>query len=133
MWHYVAPAFMHPQQPRIRGPAAPGRPAAALHLLYTLYTDGLIERRGRSIDDGLNLLSHAAAVVTDLPLGQAVRSLTHTLLQDGTRRRLRPIAVLVRHAVAGHLTADPAREPSARAAPGLLAAHRGRERGRWRP
>jgi serine phosphatase RsbU (regulator of sigma subunit) len=69
-------AFVHPSQ----------RPEAAVQLhpgdRLLLYTDGLIERRDRSIDDGLTLLTHTAAGLTDLPLDEAVRSLTHTLLQD---------------------------------------------------
>ena len=51
-----------------------------------LCTDGLFERRDRELDEGLDLLSDAAARLTDLPLADAVRSLTGTLLQDEQAR-----------------------------------------------
>ena len=47
-----------------------------------LYTDGLVERRDRSLDDGLALLAETAAGTATEPLGDAVRSLTSTLLLD---------------------------------------------------
>lgn len=47
-----------------------------------LYTDGLVERRDRSLDAGLDRLLSAAAQVAAAPLGEAVRTLTSTLLED---------------------------------------------------
>lgn len=51
-----------------------------------LYTDGLFERRDREVDAGLDLLVAAAGRLRDLPLDEAVQSLTHTLLQDESTR-----------------------------------------------
>lgn len=69
-------AFVHPQE----------RGEAALQLSpgdrLLLYTDGLVERRDRSFDDGLALLTKAAAQVASAPLGEAVRTLTSSLLVD---------------------------------------------------
>lgn len=69
-------AFVHPQE---RGEAevqlSPGD-----RLL--LYTDGLVERRDRSLDDGLARLTQAAAGIATAPLEEAVRTLTSTLLDD---------------------------------------------------
>lgn len=47
-----------------------------------LCTDGLFERRDRELDEGLDALTAATARLSGLPLAEAVRSLTHTLLQD---------------------------------------------------
>jgi anti-sigma regulatory factor (Ser/Thr protein kinase) len=47
-----------------------------------LYTDGLVERRDRTIDDGLAALRDAAAECHDLPLDNAVETLTRTMLAD---------------------------------------------------
>ena len=47
-----------------------------------LYTDGLVERRGRQLDDGLDLLVATGERVRDLPLPEAVAALTDTLLVD---------------------------------------------------
>jgi anti-anti-sigma factor len=47
-----------------------------------LYTDGLIERRGRSLDEGLALLAETAAKGSRLPLDDAVRQLTDRMLDD---------------------------------------------------
>jgi serine phosphatase RsbU (regulator of sigma subunit)/anti-sigma regulatory factor (Ser/Thr protein kinase) len=69
-------AFVHPQE----------RSEASLQLSpgdrLLLYTDGLVERRDRSLDEGLELLSQAAAQVAAAPLGEAVRTLTSRLLVD---------------------------------------------------
>jgi serine phosphatase RsbU (regulator of sigma subunit) len=50
--------------------------------LLLLYTDGLIERRDRGLDDGIEALAVAAAAVRDLPLPAAVRTLTMDMLRD---------------------------------------------------
>jgi serine phosphatase RsbU (regulator of sigma subunit)/anti-sigma regulatory factor (Ser/Thr protein kinase) len=47
-----------------------------------LYTDGLVERRDRALDDGLQLLLDTAGALRGLPLGEAVHELTAALLQD---------------------------------------------------
>jgi anti-sigma regulatory factor (Ser/Thr protein kinase) len=47
-----------------------------------LYTDGLIERRDRSLDAGLTLLAETAAAGSRLPLDDAVRALTDRMLDD---------------------------------------------------
>jgi serine phosphatase RsbU (regulator of sigma subunit) len=47
-----------------------------------LCTDGLFERRDRSLDDGLDLLCRAAAAFDGVPLEDAVHDLTELLLQD---------------------------------------------------
>lgn len=47
-----------------------------------LYTDGLVERRDRSLDDGLDLLVAAAESVGPVPLEESVRVVTELLLQD---------------------------------------------------
>jgi serine phosphatase RsbU (regulator of sigma subunit)/anti-sigma regulatory factor (Ser/Thr protein kinase) len=46
-----------------------------------LYTDGLVERRERSLDAGLDLLRAAATGDHDLPLDAVVRRLTATMLR----------------------------------------------------
>jgi serine phosphatase RsbU (regulator of sigma subunit)/anti-sigma regulatory factor (Ser/Thr protein kinase) len=47
-----------------------------------LCTDGLFERRDRSLDEGLEQLASAAAEVRGAPLGEAVRRLTSRMLAD---------------------------------------------------
>lgn len=47
-----------------------------------LYTDGLFERRSRSLDEGLDLLCATAAATASTPLDQAVQELTRSLLED---------------------------------------------------
>jgi serine phosphatase RsbU (regulator of sigma subunit) len=47
-----------------------------------LYTDGLVERRDRGLDDGLDALVDAAAGSRDAPLAGAVRTLTQDMLRD---------------------------------------------------
>lgn len=47
-----------------------------------LYTDGLIERRDRHLEDSLRSLATAARAVSDLPPDAAVPSLMETLLRD---------------------------------------------------
>ncbi|GAB7191765.1 hypothetical protein NUM3379_24730 [Kineococcus sp. NUM-3379] len=47
-----------------------------------LYTDGLVERRRRELDAGLRALVETAAGVGDVPVAEAVRSLTGELLRD---------------------------------------------------
>ncbi|HWH30670.1 MAG TPA: SpoIIE family protein phosphatase [Mycobacteriales bacterium] len=71
--------------------ASPGdRHEATLQLAagdrLLLYTDGLIERRDRSLDDGLELLRATAAELAGLPIADAVRELTTRLLQDEVGR-----------------------------------------------
>jgi anti-sigma regulatory factor (Ser/Thr protein kinase) len=51
-----------------------------------LCTDGLFERRDRSLDDGLDVLCRTAAEIGPVPLGEAVRSLTERLLADERTR-----------------------------------------------
>jgi serine phosphatase RsbU (regulator of sigma subunit)/anti-sigma regulatory factor (Ser/Thr protein kinase)/PAS domain-containing protein len=51
-----------------------------------LYTDGLIERRDRTLDVGLDLLSEAASVGGDRPLDEVVQELTRRLLRDEVTR-----------------------------------------------
>ena len=46
-----------------------------------LYTDGLIERRGRSLDDGLDLLRSHVAELAGRPLEQLCSELLERLLQ----------------------------------------------------
>lgn len=68
--------FVHPQE----------RGEASLQLSpgdrLLLYTDGLVERRDRPLDDGLAKLAQAAAHICSAPLDDAVRTLTSTLLVD---------------------------------------------------
>jgi hypothetical protein len=47
-----------------------------------LYTDGLVERRDRRLEDSLQSLAAAACAVSDLPPDAAVPSLMETLLRD---------------------------------------------------
>jgi hypothetical protein len=47
-----------------------------------LYTDGLVERRDRALDDGFDVLTELAARQAGVPLAAAVRSLTGTMLAD---------------------------------------------------
>jgi serine phosphatase RsbU (regulator of sigma subunit) len=47
-----------------------------------LYTDGLVERRDRRLEDSLRSLAAAACAVSDLPPDAAVPSLMETLLRD---------------------------------------------------
>ena len=47
-----------------------------------LCTDGLFERRTRSLDEGLDLLCAAAAATVHAPLERAVQGLTRSLLED---------------------------------------------------
>lgn len=51
-----------------------------------LYTDGLFERRDRGLDEGLALVGSAAVGLEGLPLDDAVRSLTTSLLADESTR-----------------------------------------------
>ncbi|MFP5220327.1 MAG: SpoIIE family protein phosphatase [Actinomycetes bacterium] len=51
-----------------------------------LYTDGLVERRDRSLDDGLELLRITTGELADLPMAEAVRELTVRMLQDEVGR-----------------------------------------------
>jgi anti-sigma regulatory factor (Ser/Thr protein kinase) len=47
-----------------------------------LYTDGLVERRDRPLDDGFHALVVAATTARTEPLGNAVRNLTRDMLRD---------------------------------------------------
>ena len=47
-----------------------------------LYTDGLVERRGRELDEGLDALTRTAAELRSAPLPEAVLQVTETLLSD---------------------------------------------------
>jgi len=51
-----------------------------------LYTDGLVERRDRGLDEGLALLVAAVGRTRGLPLAEAVRSLSGELLRDAQGR-----------------------------------------------
>ena len=48
-----------------------------------LYTDGLVERRGEVLDDGLERLARAAAAVRDLAPDELVSTIVDTALADG--------------------------------------------------
>jgi hypothetical protein len=76
-----------------------------------LYTDGLVERRDRALDDGLAALVRVAQGTGTSPLGQAVRTVTDELLRDEQGRDDVCVLLLAR--------ADEAAGPSARPA-GLL-------------
>lgn len=56
------------------------------HDRVLLCTDGLFERRDRELDKGLELLATAAAAAAAVPLEQAVRYVTTTLLRDEQTR-----------------------------------------------
>jgi serine phosphatase RsbU (regulator of sigma subunit)/anti-sigma regulatory factor (Ser/Thr protein kinase) len=73
-------AFLHP----VTRPEAEVQLAAGDRLL--LYTDGLIERRDRGLDDGLELLTAAAAAARTKPLDVSVSTLTQVLLEDEQSR-----------------------------------------------
>jgi serine/threonine-protein kinase RsbW len=47
-----------------------------------LYTDGLVERRDRALDDGLAALALAVAAARAEPLTVAVRGIADTMLHD---------------------------------------------------
>jgi signal transduction histidine kinase/serine phosphatase RsbU (regulator of sigma subunit)/CheY-like chemotaxis protein/anti-sigma regulatory factor (Ser/Thr protein kinase) len=51
--------------------------------LLVLYTDGLIERRGESLDDGLRRLANAAASCVRLPAADVCSTLLETLAPPG--------------------------------------------------
>ena len=51
-----------------------------------LYTDGLVERRDRSLDDGLEVLRTTAGELAGLPIDEAVRELTVRMLEDEVGR-----------------------------------------------
>jgi len=51
-----------------------------------LYTDGLVERRDRSLDDGLAALGHGFAATRDRPPQQALDALTVELLEGAPTR-----------------------------------------------
>ena len=51
-----------------------------------LYTDGLVERRDRTLDEGFDLLREAASGGADAPLDEVVEQLTRRLLQDESTR-----------------------------------------------
>jgi serine phosphatase RsbU (regulator of sigma subunit) len=51
-----------------------------------LYTDGLIERRDRGLDDGLDALVETALRSRGEPLGDSVRTLTQDMLRDERAR-----------------------------------------------
>ena len=60
----------------------------AVHLIgpgctIVLYTDGLIERAGESLDDGFARLQHAAASRADLPVGQLCDELLEVMAPPG--------------------------------------------------
>ena len=59
-----------------------------------MYTDGLVERRGRSIDDGMHeVATHLAAIPASLEPAQVIESLCEALI--GRRRTDDDVAVLV--------------------------------------
>jgi serine phosphatase RsbU (regulator of sigma subunit) len=76
-----------------------------------LYTDGLVERRDRGLDDGLAALVRVARSTGTAPLGEAVRTVTDELLRDEQGRDDVCVLLLAR--------ADEAVGPPARPA-GLL-------------
>ena len=51
-----------------------------------LYTDGLVERRDRALDQGLRMLQRAASQRPDVQLEDTVRQLTQTMLADESTR-----------------------------------------------
>lgn len=66
------------------------RPEAEVHLRdasrLLLYTDGLIERRSRDLDDGFALLGTTAARLHDLPIDEMADRLVEELLADEDHR-----------------------------------------------
>lgn len=66
----------------------PPAPNTATHLIdpgcvVILYTDGLVERRGESIDEGFARLQRASASCTDLPVGQICDELLEQMAPPG--------------------------------------------------
>ena len=51
-----------------------------------LYTDGLVERRDRGLDEGLDLLVRTAAALGPQPVDELVRGLTEAMLHDESGR-----------------------------------------------
>ena len=51
-----------------------------------LYTDGLVERRDRALDEGFDLLRETVAGSADAPLEEMVQEITRTLLRDESTR-----------------------------------------------
>jgi PAS domain S-box-containing protein len=96
--------------PPLCGEPGRARPAASTALeagsLLVLYTDGLIERRGRLLEDGLERLAQAAAGAAAKPIGSVCDYLVAALGVDSTRSddlavlalRLEPDAAVFRRA-----------------------------------
>jgi anti-sigma regulatory factor (Ser/Thr protein kinase) len=65
------------------GPASPaGRTELPPGALLVLYTDGLFERRGESLDVGLERLAHAAAECALMPAGDVCSELLARMIPD---------------------------------------------------
>jgi serine/threonine-protein kinase RsbW len=96
-----------------------------------LYTDGLVERRGRAIDEGLELVAERAGELRDVPLEEAVNALTETLLEDEQGRD--DVCVLLLSWAGSpferHLRADVTQLPSVRRALGRWLADLGVDAG----
>src|SRR5262249_42536154 len=75
--------------PPLYGEPRRGRPPASTALepgsLLLLYTDGLIERRGELLEDGLERLARAAAGAQATPIDSVCDHLVTTLGVDSTR------------------------------------------------